>query len=204
MEMSIVDSAWEKIHRAAEDNGGHLTTKQAEAAGVSRPMLARFLNKGQLVRIRQGHYILPDTLPDDYALLQARSSRLIFSHGTALFFWGLSDRVPHLLDVTVPQGMNTTGLKRDNDAIWFHYVQPNVFELGKTETISPMGNKIVLYDKERCICDLIRARKHTDMQLYSQAIKDCFAGSINARKLLKYGKKFGIEDKIRTYMEVLL
>ncbi|MBO5069799.1 MAG: type IV toxin-antitoxin system AbiEi family antitoxin domain-containing protein [Roseburia sp.] len=42
-----------------------------------------------------------------------------------------------------------------------------------------------------------------DMQLYSQAIKNYFKSKPNNRKLLKYGKVFGIEDKIRTYMEVL-
>ena len=42
-----------------------------------------------------------------------------------------------------------------------------------------------------------------DMQLYSQAIRDYFKTKPDRRKLLKYGKLFGIEDKIRTYMEVL-
>ena len=199
-----MESSWDKVYHAAEENGGHLTTKQAEAAGVTRPMLTRFVEKGKLMRVSRGHYILADSVPDEYMLLQARSSRVIFSHGTALFFWGLSDRVPLLLDVTVPQGTNTTGLKRDHDAVRFHYVQPAVFDLGKTETVTPQGNKIVLYDKERCICDLIRARKHMDTQIYSQAIKGYFAGNVNTRILLKYGKQFGIEDKIRTYMEVLL
>ena len=41
------------------------------------------------------------------------------------------------------------------------------------------------------------------MQLYSQAIKEYFRLKPNRRKLLKYGKVFNIEDKIRTYMEVL-
>ena len=60
-----------------------------------------------------------------------------------------------------------------------------------------------LYDKERCICDLIRDKKEIDMQLYTQAIKDYFRAGVNSRKLLKYGKQFGIEEQIRTYMEVL-
>jgi hypothetical protein len=34
----------------------------------------------------------------------------IFSHGTALFFWGISGRVPHILDLTVPQEANTQKL----------------------------------------------------------------------------------------------
>jgi hypothetical protein len=54
------------------------------------------------------------------------------------------------------------------------------------------------------ICDLIRVRNKTDMQLYPQAIKLYFSQGVNIRKLLKYGKQFGIENTIRTYTEVLL
>ena len=61
-----------------------------------------------------------------------------------------------------------------------------------------------LYDKERCICDLIRNKDKIEMQLYSQAIKEYFKGKSNPRKLLKYLKLFKIEDKVRSYMEVLM
>ena len=67
-----------------------------------------------------------------------------------------------------------------------------------------MGNQVRLYDKERCICDLIRARNDIDMQLFSGAIKIYFSNHPDMRKLLKYGKQFGIEDKIRIYSEVLV
>lgn len=40
-------------------------------------------------------------------------------------------------------------------------------------------------------------------KLYVQAIKDYFKNHPDVRKLLKYGKAFGIEEKIRTYIEVL-
>jgi len=43
-----------------------------------------------------------------------------------------------------------------------------------------------------------------DMQLYSGAIKEYFSDHPNMRELLKFGKQFGIEDKIRVYSEVLL
>lgn len=202
--MNVTDDSWSKLVQAAEANNGHLTTGQAAAAGVSRTMLTKYVKSGRLIRVCRGHYVIADNTSDEYALLQARSRRVIFSHGTALFFWGLSDRVPHIIDLTVPQGSNTARLKQGNPHLRFHYVQPELFEFGVTEAVSPQGSSIILYDKERCICDLIRARNHTDMQIYSQAIKDYFAQGANTRKLLKYGKKFGIEDKIRTYMEVLM
>ena len=94
-------------------------------------------------------------------------------------------------------------MKRGNSNLRCHYVQQEIYELGISETTSPQGATVRLYDKERCICDLIRDKEQMDMQLYSQAIKDYFKSKPNNRKLLKYGKVFGIEDKIRTYMEVL-
>jgi predicted transcriptional regulator of viral defense system len=192
------------LKKLAEESGGVLTTKQICEAGYSRTTLARLVENGTLVHIRHGYYSFADHLSDEYVLLQSRSSCSIFSHGTALFLLGLSDRVPHVLDLTVPQGANVGKIRRDNPDVRFHYVAADLLDLGKTKTHSPQGGMVVLYDKERCICDLIRARSKTDMQLYTQAIKLYFAQGGNARKLLKYGKRFGIEDKIRTYMEVLL
>jgi hypothetical protein len=66
-----------------------------------------------------------------------------------------------------------------------------------------MGANVRVYDKERCICDLIRDKRNIDTQLYIQAVKEYFKSGCNARKILKYGKIFGVEEKLRTYMEVL-
>ena len=77
------------------------------------------------------------------------------------------------------------------------------YDLGITETQSPQGGLIRLYDKERCLCDLIKDKNQIEKQLYVQAIREYFKARPNVRKLLKYGKAFGIEEKIRTYMEVL-
>lgn len=41
------------------------------------------------------------------------------------------------------------------------------------------------------------------MQLYTQAVKEYFKPGSNIRKILMYGKQFGVEEKLRTYMEVL-
>lgn len=162
------------------------------------------MNAGRLERIAKGLYVPIDGETDEYALLQARSSKAVYSYGTALFFWGLSDRTPHVLDLTVPQGTNMTKIKRDNPDVRIHYVMPEIYGLGLAATKSPQGGTISLYDKERCICDLIRAKAQMDLQLYTQALKDYFKNHTNSRKLLKYGKQLGIEEQIRTYMEVLM
>lgn len=198
-----MDGIWKLIGVIAEENSGIITTAQVEAAGISRAALKRYVDKKQLIRVCKGLYVLEEGIADEYALLQARSGKALYSYGTALFLWDLSDRAPHTIDLTVPHGTNVSRIKRDNPQIRFHYVQPPLFEIGWAETKSPQGGTVRLYDKERCICDLIRDKKEIDMQLYTQAIKDYFRAGANSRKLLKYGKQFGIEEQIRTYMEVL-
>lgn len=198
-----MDMIWEQIKALAENGDGIIRTAQVEAAGISRPMLKKYMDAGQLERVRKGLYTLRDGLADEYSLLQTQCSKAVYSYGTALFLWGMSDRAPHLIDITVPHGMNLSRLRRDNPGLRCHYVQKEFYELGIAETASPQGGSVRLYDKERCICDLIRDKDQMELQLFTQAIKDYFKGKTNPRKLLKYGKLFGIEDKIRTYMEVL-
>jgi len=198
-----MDQIWERIQAVAEKNNGFIKTAQVEQLGISRPMLRKYTEAGKLEQVCKGLYILASDMADEYALLQARSKFAVFSYGTALFLWGLSDRTPHTYDITVPRGTNISLLKRDNPNLRCHYVQSDTYEIGISETISPQGATVRLYDKERCICDLIRDKNQIDMQLYSQEIKDYFKTKPNIRKLLKYGKLFGIEEKIRTYMEVL-
>ena len=198
-----MERTWTKIKKIADENNGFIKTSAVETAGISRPMLSKYVKDGKLEQVRKGLYVLVDDLVDEFALIQLQSTKAIFSYGTALYLWGLSDRTPHRFDITVPQGTNISRLKRDNPTIRCHYVQPDVYDIGITEIQSPQGAIVRLYDKERCICDLIRGKGKVDIQIYTQAIRDYFNTKADRRKLLKYSKVFSVEDKIRTYMEVL-
>ena len=187
----------------AETSDGIITTKQVEDSGLNRTVLKSYVDKGLLVKESQGIYSLSDTIADEYKLIQIRSNKTIFSYGTALYLLGMSDRVPHIIDVTVPQGYNVSRIKKDYPSIHFHYVKKELWEVGIISIKSPVGATVRVYNKERCICDLIRDKKDMDMQLYTQAVKEYFKTGSNTRKILKYGKQFGLEEKLRTYMEVL-
>lgn len=198
-----MDSVWNKIKKIADENNGFIKTSTVESAGISRPMLRKYVADGKLEQIRKGLYVLADDLADEFALIQIQSTKAVFSYGTALYLLGLSDRTPHIFDISVPQGTNISRLKRDNQNIRCHYVQPDVYDVGITEITSPQGAVVRLYDKERCICDLIKDKDKVDIQIYTQAIKDYFNTKADRRKLLKYSKALGVEEKVRTYMEVL-
>ena len=125
-----MDQIWKRIEAVAEQNNGFIRTSQVEELGISRPMLRKYTDAGKLEQVRKGLYVLSDDIADEYALLQARSKVAVFSYGTALFLWGLSDRTPHVYDITMPRGANISLLKRDNSNLRCHYVQQEIYELG--------------------------------------------------------------------------
>ena len=194
---------YDKIQNKAAENDGIIRTRDVEEMGIYRGYLKDMVDSGSLVRESKGIYTVTSDTPDEYSLIQSRSDRLIFSYGTALYLLGMSDCVPSIIDVTVPQGYNVSRIKKSYPSIRFHYVKPDVLFEGVKTVITPQGSRVKVYDEERCLCDLIKDKKKIDKQLFTQAVKEYFAGSHSARKLLKMAKLFGVEDDIRMYMEVL-
>ena len=194
---------YDKIQNKAAENDGIIRTRDVEEMGIYRGYLKDMVDSGSLVRESKGIYTVTSDTPDEYSLIQSRSDRLIFSYGTALYLLGMSDCVPSIIDVTVPQGYNVSRIKKSYPSIRFHYVKPDVLFEGVKTVITPQGYRVKVYDEERCLCDLIKDKKKIDNQLFTQAVKEYFAGSHSARKLLKMAKLFGVEDDTRIYMEVL-
>lgn len=191
------------IRQIALTSDGIISTKQVENAGISRTILKTLVEEGILDKESRGIYSLADYFADEYKIIQMRSDKAIFSYGTALYLQGLSDRTPNYFDVSVPQGCNVSRIKKDNPTLRFHYVKKEWWNIGISSIRTPFGASVRLYNKERCICDLIRNKNDVDLQLFTQALKDYFKQKSNIRLLSEYGALFGIDDKIRTYVEVL-
>lgn len=182
-----------------------ITNKEAEELGYSRHDLSELTKSGQLERLRPGLYQLKGKVIDDFVLISSNSKRIIFSHQTALFLYDLSDRIPNVFHISVPQGYNANHIKKRYEDLQVHYVKKDLYELGKTEIKSPQGNLIPVYDTERTICDIIIDREKIDKQIFTEAVKRYFKSkNKNLRRLITYSRQFKIEVEIRKYLEVLV
>ena len=192
-----------RIKLLLENHGGVIKAGELNSAGIDRLKLYALLSMGILKKEFHGNYVFTDDQPDEYVLIQSRSAKLIYSHATALFLHGMSDRVPHILDITVPQGDNISRIRKMYQNTRFHYCKKDKWDLGIIEAKTPEGYMVKTYDQERCICDIVRDKDSVDMQIYTQVLKGYFSGKCNAGKLIRYAREFSIEAKIRNYMEVL-
>lgn len=87
----------DELTTIAEQNNGIVSSGAATAAGIARRELSEAVERGELVRLARGVYALPDAWEDEFAIAQHRFSRGVFSHETALYLHGLTDRVPDAL-----------------------------------------------------------------------------------------------------------
>ena len=142
-------------------------------------------------------------MQDELLSISKRSDKIIFSHETALFLHGISDRTPFEHTVTAPSGCIPSAAIKSECKVY--YIKPELFELGKTTLITPAGNEVQAYDLERTICDVIRSRNKLGTETFLAALK-MYAASPkkNLNKLNTYAKQMRVEKVLRQYLEVLL
>lgn len=192
----------EAILKLAQDNNGYITTSNVEKNGIKRQFLGYLIKKGKIERVDRGIYILPEEQEDIYFILQNKSKKMVFSHITALRFHNLSDRIPHIIDITVTNEYRGS-LQKKKDINLFR-IKKEFINLGMINVKSPYGNLIKIYDLERCICDIIRNKKDIELELFNKAIRGYHnKTNKNQVKLFDYAKKLGVEQEVLKTFEVL-
>ena len=190
------------LRKLSDENNGYLFTAEVLSHKISKTYLSKFVKENGYERVAHGIYAAPDIWPDELYLLQKMNPKIIFSGETALYIHGLTDREYSRIEVTVPQGYNAVHLRKKK--IQVRSLREDLYELGETAVESGYGNTIVVYDKERAICDAVINRKRMDVQMFQTAMKEYMSDSgRRLQVLIHYAEKLGIRDEMMKYVEVL-
>lgn len=192
-----------KLHELIDKNKGMVLTKEASTYGIPRQYLKLAVESGILERVSQGVYLVPGEFEDKMYLLQACISQAIYSHTTAAYLHDLTDRDPLFLTVTLPRGYNGSSLRKDGVRVFT--AKKELYDIGITIAKTSFDRDIKVYDAERTLCDLINVRSKTDIAIITDAVKRYtnFKDK-NIPKLMRYAEMFGVTEKLRSYLEVLL
>ena len=192
-----------ELQSVLKQNGGIVTTAQANDVGVSNERLRLLVHSGDLERVTTGIYVLPDEFTDKMFIVQLRRPKIIYSHETALFLHELTDRDPISYMVTVPTGYNPTRLREDGFTVFT--IKRELHEIGVTKLTTMFGNSVTVYDMERTICDCLRSRNNLDIAVVTDALKRyAKRKDKNLNKLMQMAETFKVTKLLRGYMEVLL
>ncbi len=191
------------LREISNENNGLILTKAAVEKGISRSNLSKLCDNGKITRIANGQYVISDDLNDELLSLQIRSKYIIFSHETALFLNGISERTPFEHTVTIPTSKTLSPSM--NEECKIYYIKDELHDLGKVQLTTPMGNKVWAYDIDRTICDIVRSRSRMADETFITAIKNYAASpNKNLANLSLYASKMKILSQVRQYLEVLL
>jgi len=184
------------------DHNGIITSKEVTARGFHRSLIQRLVSEGLYYQVSRGIYLSKDVWEDEYYLLQLKYPKGIFSHASALYLHGFSERVPLRLHMTFPAGYNAPSIEKEN--VDLTRVLSENYVLGIVKKPTPYNNLVMVYDLERSLCDVVRG-SGDDIQIVQYAMKKYASSKVkDINKLMTYAQKLHVETKIRNYMEVLL
>lgn len=186
----------------SKSTSGIISTQEIFAENISRETLNKFIQNGELTKFGRGLYTINSAWEDDFFSLQQKYSKGIYSHDTALYLLGYSDRTPGIYTMTFLKGYNSPSIKQENIKV-IRVISEN-YDLGVIEIQSPSNNPIRIYNLERTLCDILRG-KGCDIQIVNAAMKK-YAKSKdkNINLLIQYAEQLKVKGKILRYMEVLL
>ena len=181
---------------------GYLSTKDVVKNGIPRIYLSILVKEGIIERVSRGLYIKKNDVYDEMMIIQNRSRYAIISNMSALYLYGIIDRIPIRYDVTVPSGYK--GSLQNYANVNLFYIKKELHSIGLTEIMSDDGNSIRVYDLERTICDVIKNKNNLDIELVNKAIRDYYYNKDkDVIKLYDYARKLNVYNKVRNYFEVL-
>ncbi len=189
----------EKIVNILKTNKGHINNRLIKQLGIPTIYLTRLVNKGLIVRVERGIYVLPDIIEDEFYINSLKYNNIVYSRKTALYLNKLANKSIRSIDANVPLNYSNANIK----ALKIYRVNDVTYQTGITKVITPYGNEVKAYDKERCICDLFVLDIYDNEEIRF-AINEYRKERIDYEKLYNYAESLKVLDRVKTIFEVLL
>ena len=193
---------YEKVKEFVKVHKGMITSKEFKYNNISFFFINKLIEDNIIERVEKGIYNKIEEFEDEYFIIQQKYSKAIFSYNTALYFLEKTEVIPNRIDITIPNEYNA---HRINNDYAIHYVPKEYLYLGAIEVITHFGNKVICYNLERIICDLVRSdNTGLVVEQVNKIIRNAFLKKqIDTILLMEYAKKLKCDKKIRALTEVL-
>ena len=98
---------------------GYLNTKDVVSNNIPRFYLTKLIKDNKIERVSRGLYTKKNEFVDEFVILQSKSKNAIYSNTSALYLYGLSNRIPIKYDITINNGYNGSLQKNNNVNLFY-------------------------------------------------------------------------------------
>lgn len=195
----------EKIRDIFKTQGGKVRTADITNAGLHNRWLAKLMQEGKVIRLKQGHYQwVGDEEPEELELLYQLLPDTILCMESALYYYGYTDRTPDIWHIAVDRDSNKKRFRIEYPLIKPHYLDSKYLNIGVTEG-NINGIDVRIYDRDRTICDVIRYANKLDREILNRAIQAYLADAgKNIIRLIEYAKQLRVYKKVQLWIGVWL
>lgn len=179
-------------------NNGYITSKQVTELGIHRMYLNIMQKKGMIEKVDKGIYIDKNIIEDIFYTFQLKYPKIIFARFTALYFYNLTEIYPSSFDISVDYNYHIDKINSQHSVI---RCKKDNLHLGLITVKTPFGNEVKAYDRERCICDIIRFKNRLDLEQVKKSVKMYInSEEKDLKKLRDYANQLKIYKEVMDFV----
>ena len=182
--------------------GGYIRAKDIKD---NRPMYDQLLAevaKGNVVRLRNGIYALPDEMAKTMIDVETIVPGGILCMYSAWAYYELTTKLPPDFCIAIEKKRKV--MLPDYPPISLYYWSHSTYEIGVTQQEID-GYKVKIYDLEKSVCDAVKFRNKIGIDISSEILKNYLKRSDkNLTKLHGYAKRMRVANTMNNLMDYLI
>lgn len=203
---------------------GNIVRKLMNKEGISNYYLDKFIHKYGLREISKSSYVFPNKTIDAPFLFQARYTRAVISHESALYMLDLSDVIPQKTIMSMPKNYKLSQLEKNanqyikvyddlynnNKALVLSYYENDPILLvrnspiGSTQIVTRNtmnNNPVTVTSEERTIADILAPNSKTEEEIKEEALKKYFdLQDRNSTRLRRIAYQQNVLEELDNYL----
>ena len=195
----------EKVYNVFKAGSGYARTKDIIGAGIYNIYLNKLLENGKIEKIKRGLYRWIGMNETGYQGMVDVSKAIpggVICLISALSFYNMTAVKP--MEVSIAIDRKRKVVKPDYPPTKVYYFKNDIFHAGiQKEKVG--GVQILIYSKEKTLCDCIKYRNQIGMDIVKEALREYLKNSNrNLELLMEYAEVCKVTTVLKNYLEVMI
>lgn len=185
-------------------HGGVVKKSQLNGLGIDYRRILDFVEKGELVRIKNGYYTVRMSDFSEEELIARLFPDCVLNLDTALYAYGYLERKPYGYKLSVDKNTSKSRFNLDFPPVIPLYAEPETLELGVSE-IDYGGAKMKIFEKERLVCECLKYEDKMERELFKEGLLSYLREpKKDVAKLMRYARERRVVKKVQSMIGVWL
>lgn len=198
----ILDRVKEFIY----EHGGVVKKNQLSELGIDYRRILDFVEKGDLVRLKNGYYTVRISDFSEEELVARLFPDCVLNLACGLYAYGYLEKKPYGYHLSVDKNTSKSRFKLDFPKVTPLYAEPETLEFGVSDiSFGRDGARMKIFEKERLICECLKYEDKMERAAFQEGVLSYIRDpKKDAAKLMKYARERKVVKKVQTMIGVWL